>query len=106
MSGEYLAFEPGAQEKEARAVFAARYGQQPTEVITTGGGLLVGPIPAPRLVQPGTLAKTQDAGAAGFDAAQLGLFEETAPGEALGANLTASGYKLPWASTSGDCRAI
>ncbi len=106
MSGEYLGFQPGAQENQARAIFAARYGQQPTEVITTGGGLLVGPIPAPRLVQPGTLAKTQDAGARGFEASQLGLFEKTAPGEAVEAILTASEGKLPGAAQCGDCRAI
>jgi len=106
---EYLGFEPGAQENQARALFAARYGVQPGEVIRTGGGLLVGPIPGGDLVQPGALARTQGADlrttrAPGF--AQLGLFEESAPGEPLGAILTASEGKLPGASTSGACRAI
>ncbi len=110
MRAEYLGFEPGAQENQARALFAARYGVQPGEVIRTGGGLLVGPIPGGDLVQPGALARTQGAGelrttrAPGF--AQLGLFEESTPAEALEAILTASEGKLPGVSTSGACGAI
>lgn len=109
MSGEYLGFEPGAQENQARALFAARYGVQPGEVIRTGGGLLVGPIPGGDLVQPGALARTQGADlrttrAPGF--AQLELFEASAPGEALEAILTPSEGKLSGASASGACGAI
>ena len=110
MRADYLGFEPGAQENQARAIFAARYGVQPGEVIRTGGGLLVGPIPGGDLVQPGALARTQAAAdlrttrAPGF--AQLELFEASAPGEALEAILTPSEGKLSGASASGACGAI
>ena len=60
-NGAFVGFMPGAEEAQARALFAARYGVQPGEVIRTGGGLLVGPIPVGDLVQPGALARTQDA---------------------------------------------
>ena len=94
MRAEYLGFEPGAPETQARALFAARFGVQRGEVITTGGALLLGPIPGGDLVQPGALARTQDAatprtgGASGC--AQLELFETRAHREALEAILEGS----------------
>ena len=40
----WLAFTPDTTPEHARAVFAARYGVQPSEIIRTGGALLAGPV--------------------------------------------------------------
>ena len=64
----WLAFTPDTTPEHARAVFAARYGVQPSEIIRTGGALLAGPVgpatppcptppcPAPTPPCPGQLA--------------------------------------------------
>lgn len=53
---------------EARRRFETRFGEPPEHVITTGGGILVGPIPRP--VPEGEASR-----AAGEGLGQLGLFE-------------------------------
>jgi len=57
----WLAFTPDTTPEHARAVFAARYGVQPSEIIRTGGALLAGPVgpatpPCPTPPCPGQLA--------------------------------------------------
>lgn len=42
---EYLGFSPDTKADQASALFAARYGVPPLEVLSTGGGVLAGPVP-------------------------------------------------------------
>ena len=41
----WLGFTPDTTEGEARAIYAARYGSPPAQVLKTGGGILAGPLP-------------------------------------------------------------
>lgn len=66
--GDYLGFTPDTTPEQARATFAARYGEQPAEVLTTGGAILAGPVVTP------TAAAGQSAPVRAESAAQWGLF--------------------------------
>lgn len=56
----WLAFTPDITTDRACAIYAARYGVQPCKVLTTGGAMLVGPIPSLDLVQPSAPTGAQD----------------------------------------------
>ena len=74
MTGLYLGFTADTTAEQARAIYAARYGVQPLEVLTTAGAVLAGPLAAPSATAEPATAEPEPATATAEPLGQLALF--------------------------------